>query len=347
MNNRSGNVDLSKFLASLLVMACHLSIFGIAVEHDHFSSAWIFVEFFLIITGYFTAKHYDNSGKSNKIKESIIYTVKKFLPLFPYVFIVSTLQYVTNGIINVVYNGHTILDVFHSSFENFVFDILLLSETYTTPLVGPLWYLSALLIVFPLFSYFVQLNNRYWILFLSFIYPVFYYGITNATGIRDFPHDFLRVFAGLCLGAFVYQCLHIFKKIKVKKSVLTAIEIVLLIFVFELTYSNKGMQKLIILCFVIYSAIAVSQRSFTSEIIRGKFIRYLGKLSMPIYIFHWYVGSLIQMFGSKLSNNLKIVVFYCITILVSAFTMYLIDNSKWYQKLISTPIKLEDKIDNF
>lgn len=36
MSNRNGNIDLVKCLASLLVMACHLNIFGITIESNHF-----------------------------------------------------------------------------------------------------------------------------------------------------------------------------------------------------------------------------------------------------------------------------------------------------------------------
>lgn len=298
------------------------------------------MELYLIITGYYTAKHYDKQKNDHKLKDSISYTIEKFLPIVPYIFIVTILQYTTNGIINIVNNGVSLRDVLYSSLENFTFDMLLVSETYTTPLVGSLWYLSAMFIIFPLFSYFMQFKNRYWIFYISYLYPIFYYGITNATGIRDFPHDFLRIIAGLCLGAFVYEFLYIFNDYinKVNRLFLTIVEVCLFAFNLLLTYKNIDMRKLAILFFVVFMAIVASQRSFTSNIIKGKFIGYLGRLSMPIYVFHWYIGSLLPLFG--FSNSTKLLLFYALTILISVITMYLIENSKCYQRALSKPIKL-------
>lgn len=57
MKKRNGNVELVRFIGSLIIMASHIENMGF--ENYPFISGWIFVEFFLFITGYYTAKHFD------------------------------------------------------------------------------------------------------------------------------------------------------------------------------------------------------------------------------------------------------------------------------------------------
>lgn len=74
MKNRICNIDLAKFISSLLIMATHLTL----LTDKYSNNYWLYVEFFLIISDYFTAKHFDNKDYDNPLKESIIYTLKKW-----------------------------------------------------------------------------------------------------------------------------------------------------------------------------------------------------------------------------------------------------------------------------
>lgn len=95
MNNiRSGNVDLARFICSLIIMTFHLNVLW--GWNYPFQGGGIFVEFFLIITGYYTAKHFDNKKYNNPMKESIIYTLNKFIPFLPYTIITTILMYLFN-----------------------------------------------------------------------------------------------------------------------------------------------------------------------------------------------------------------------------------------------------------
>lgn len=288
-NNRSGNVDLARFISALIIMTFHLNvIYG----WDYpFQGGWIYVEFFLIITGYYTAKHFDNKNFNNPMKESIIYTLKKFVTFLPYTTITTILKYLfiyKTGEMNII-------DFFCSFIDNFTFDILLVIESYDKPLVGTLWYLSALLIVFPLFSWLMQIRNRYWIMIFSFFYSLLYYGAAGVYGNRDYPQDLLRVMAGLCMGAFVYEVIYAFGDYlkRINKALLTIIEVITFLIPILLTYKNVNSFRFIIVCYIVCCAIMLPKLSYTSKI-KGKVFIYLGQLSMPIFVIHWLVGEVVN-----------------------------------------------------
>lgn len=205
MNSRSSNVDLARFISALIIMELHFYYSDIFHK-----SGWIYVEFFLIITGYYTAKHFDGKIYNNPIKESIIYTFKKFIPLLPYTIVTTVLTYLLFLARTIVLNEGNVGNYILNSLNNFFYDILLLIGSYDDPISEQLWYLSAMILIFPIFSWIMETGNRYWIMIITFLYPLFYYGIVGINGNRILPHNILRVFAGLCIGAFIYEFVYVF-----------------------------------------------------------------------------------------------------------------------------------------
>ncbi len=347
MNSRSGDVDLARFLASLFIMTHHLFVIGFSKYQ--FFGTWIYVEFFLIITGYYTAKHFDGKNYDNPVKESIIYTLKKFIPFLPYTIITTVLLYLLNLIPRLLAGELNIKGFIFSFVDDFIFDILLVTESYNKqPLNGSLWYISAMFIIFPLFSWLMQIRNRYWILFITSIYSLFYYG---AMGVRAFTlsyQDFFRIITGLCLGALVYELIYVFSDYinKTNKYILTVIEIITFIIPIIIIIKYLGSTRFILLCFTVCLAIMLPNLSYTSKIGgECKVFTYLGRLSMPIYIIHWFIGSLIEYLSNNLflwSDTIKIVLFFGGTIIVAMIAMYLVDHWKWFQNVIKKPIILKD-----
>jgi len=348
MKLRSGNVDLAKFVAAVLIMSHH--IYHIGVDNAPFSDCWIYVEFFLYITGYYTAKHYDNRRSENKSKEAITYTLKKFLPLFPYAFIVTFLARVTEGVFGLVLNGW-IKEEFVSYFlGDFPFDLLLIVDSYRGPFVAPLWYLSAMLIMFPLFILFVQVGNRYLKMIICFTVPLIYYGWPDNLGNRDFPNDMLRVFAGLMIGVLIYEISVVWGSsiAKINKTLLTLLELAVFIYPIIGGYRNWAEReitssRLYMLCFFINLLLCLPGFTYTTNI-KGKFVAYLGKLSMPVFIFHWYIGSLVDVFGDLQgwSSQIRVVLYYSVSIVVATVVMGIIGRWKWFQDRISKPVELPD-----
>lgn len=159
---RSGNVDLAKFFASLIIMMQHASL---VLSVRPYNDCWIYVEFFLIITGFYTAKHFDNRKFDNRMKESIAYTLRKFIPFYPYTLVTTIFMYLLTLVPELILGDINIKGFLFGFVDDFPFDALLITASYGNPLVRPLWYLSAMIIVFPLVAWFVQISNRYIILY--------------------------------------------------------------------------------------------------------------------------------------------------------------------------------------
>ena len=68
MNRKNSTIEIWRFVASLLIMATHMYHFGI--DNYYFRETWIFVEFFLIITGYYTAVHFDKYAYDRVVSET-------------------------------------------------------------------------------------------------------------------------------------------------------------------------------------------------------------------------------------------------------------------------------------
>ena len=344
MNRRTASTDLTKFIAALFIMTHHL--YNASLPQT-LTDNWIYVEFFLLITGYFTTKHFDvkNVSQNNPIKEGILYTFKKFIPIFPYTICFTVLSYLTNGIIHLIYGDWNTKSFVYSFLEKFPLDLLLITVPKARPLMESLWYLSALLIVMPLFSSFVQLRNRYSIMLISITYSLYHYSQVGVISTAGDLRSVFRVMAGLCLGAFIYEFTYVFEDYfqKMNKNLLIILEISSFVFVIISCINNWGTYDFNLLCFIVYLTITLPNFSHTPKI-HCKAIAYLGKLSLPIYITHWYIGMLVSFLGNQFFwNNLtKSILYYSGTIIVSMLAMHLLDHWVWFQAIKNTPLKLKD-----
>lgn len=348
MNKRSGNVDFVRFIAALLIMGHHIYNTGVKVEEYAFYDGRIYIELFLFITGFYTAKHYSSIAAENRPKDAFQYSIKKFIPMLPYASIVTLFGWVTKGILGIINMGWTWKHFLVNFMGNFSLDLLLISDAISQPLIVPLWYLSAMIIVFPLFALFVQIKNRYTKIIISLFCSLMYYGWIGLT--RGFPDDMLRVFVGMMLGVVIYEFSVIFKEqITAKpKWLLTVIEVLVFAYPIFCSYHNwcyKGLTSEFIceLCFFINMLLCLPGFTY-STMIRGKFFNYLGKLSMPLFILHWYVGTLVCIDGDKYGwdKGLRITIYYAVSLIITALLMFIIERCKGWKKIVKKEINLID-----
>ena len=82
-------VDLVKFISALLIVYYHRYILGYERLTYPLSDTWIFVELFLMITGYFTYAHFLQEDDTHIVR----YTVYKIKRLMPYVLVTVLASY--------------------------------------------------------------------------------------------------------------------------------------------------------------------------------------------------------------------------------------------------------------
>ena len=333
-NSRMAIVDLWKFIAAVMIMIHHLYYLSPAFEGKDYPGyfSWIYVEFFFILTGYFTYRHFARQDRQeNIVRSSLSYTRSKFMPFLPYTTIAITLQYLLLAPYTALIQGS--YRKFIYSFADYPLEVMLLGEAHgSQQRLVPIWFLSAMLIVFPFTGLLSQLKNKHLILLVSGIYPLFYYGRAQL-GNRVWPDDLLRALAGLLLGVFICVLCNLIREnqlipqSKAATRLLTASEIVcmLLAFLFIIR-ADKSLWRVIILLFAAGLSIMLSGRSMTAKL-QSPVIAYLGKLSMPMFIWQWVVATVIIRLGQlvTLPTAVSVVLYFIGTFLISAVSYHIVE----------------------
>lgn len=317
---KMGMIELWRFLFMLLIMGRHLYHLGMKGDYP-FRGAWIYVEFFFILTGGFTFKHFEKMRMQGKcpadyVHESIGYTLHKFKGFVGYAVIAVFSEYFIAGY-SLLKSGQ--FSEFILSFRNMPFEMMFLSSSgIVNPKVAPIWYLSAMLLVMPLFCFVVQKYRSFFVSIGCWLFPVLYYGRVGVTSLRDWPHDMLRAFACMSLGAFAYLLSLEIQKInwnRRKRLLLTVIEFGSLLMTVFFTSRNWKVNEQMLLLFVIGSVSLFSGCSYTA-LLTGKIFDFLGKITLPMFLLHWTVGTVVRKLF--ISMEWRVCFYYGATIVLSA-----------------------------
>lgn len=350
--NHNYKVDLIKLFACFLIMATHLFIIGIGHigQKDYpFATAWIYVEVFFIISGYFTTQHFSQKDRSDTTLErasirALSYTRKKYLRLFPYVCCVTFVQLTVYAIHNAITNpGQFGLHEIVSTYKKLPVDILLLNSARAYdvfPDVAPLWYLSAMIIVFPVFCLLIQMKSESFLRILSMMIPIIYYGKYGVNADRTYPNDLLRGFADLMIGTFVYYSSEELRKREKRakeKIIISLIEVVTFLFPVIVTYKNYDLLEDTLIIIVIHLVIVFSDISFS---IKGKGVSKITRLSLPIFMWHWVVGTVLSTIPSfnLLPIGYKLICYYGVTLVVS------IISAKFFPRIECKKLECEKEV---
>lgn len=331
-------VDFWKFFAAFLIMVHHLYYLGNPFKGDYYGRfAWIYVEFFFILTGYFTYNHFSKNNKHGNIfKSGLSYTFTKFLPFIPYTTVVISLQYIISAPFGLLKSGN--IKSFLSHFINYPLEVLLIGETQqSNQLLAPIWFLSSMLLVFPIFTFICQMKNKYLLLTISGMYSLFYYGQVQLCN-RIWPDDLLRALAGMLTGVSVCILTELIKeKISFKKEFyasVTLIEFICMFFILFVTIFNLNpLTKWVIILFALGVGIMLSGFSFSSKL-HSNFISFLGKISMPLFIWHWFVATLVNKVNKLvvLSTPIRILLYFGGTLALSVVSYLLVNMIKRKKK---------------
>ncbi len=322
-------IEIERFVASCMILTLHLFVS---------KGTWIFVEFFFLLTGYFTISHVEK--RKELIKDDIWYPVQytwnKFVKLFPYTTL-SLLMLWGIKLIACELKGSEILkwflflptELMLISGSGMIPNNLQITEELYTPFLlnAHLWYVCCMLFVLPLVVYLLMNLNKAKAVVLT-IFPMFLYGILvmksgTITGWHGDQYAFffcsLRAFAGLLLGALAYYVSLWLNKPKYTdfgKVVLTIIEVASFIIVLVISHlTDLSYDALFIVLLFVSVSISNSGVTYTTRI-SSEFADFLGKISLPIYC--------LQMPVIVVCDALNIFnpwIKFAITILVSIFVV--------------------------
>ena len=301
--NRNAEIDFFRILFAVVVVISHSD--GLQpndLKKFPFVGGYLAVEFFFILSGYFAVKQVP--AFSSRYQMVPVWTWNKYKRIFTYVIPAVIIHYLINAYITGLSFFDTIKSLLYGVFEMFLFPMTGLRETF---FVLPLWYLSAMLILLPLF-YAALLKNKD--LFLYVLCPVFalliygYYSVTTQHIARwsDWNGLFFmslpRAWAGLCLGGIVtviterLLCPLSFNKWGT--IFLSGVEIICIgiVIFYMYTRSYRRLDFLCIGLIVILVSIILSEKASIHKIFPLLFSK-ISEFSLSLYVSHWTVRLLI------------------------------------------------------
>lgn len=319
MKKRNSFIDLWRFIGMMMIMGHHQYYLGL--QSFPFYYGWVFVEFYFILTGYLTTNHFDREQScclEEMCKNAVSYTIHKFVPLLPFVWTAMLIEYGRQAAEK--FSAGVSLVGLVEYLSNLPMELLLVSSSYTKPVLVPVWYLSAMFIVFPVFCLLLQAARKHLLVVLSFTIPIVYYGAFGVADNWTFPLNLGRAFSAMLLGTLAFELNQaVLPKVYrwVGKWSVAAIQVLCVVCPILACY-NMGQYLLrpIMLAFFLGIAITMSETSGVINL-NSKLMVYLGKISMPIYLFHWPVAGVIAGLPMELQQQQKVGLYYVASILVS------------------------------
>ena len=312
MKEKNNFIEVLRFIFCLIIVIHHSQNMLPQGTATFFTSGALAVEFFYIITGYFSVKHVEvNKGFYSHMGESTKYTVKKLLRLLPYTAIAIIGAYVLEFHVN--RNLPLIDRLMH--FQNLPSELLMMPMTGQIEIslnsyrCAQLWFLSSMLIALPIVVYlaakFNDVFKGYIVWFIPWIllgYMGMRWGSLFAWGSYGLIlyGGTVRAFADLLLGAAVYYTANAVKEKNFKPNIFLKLflglcEICLLAFTLYSCH-RSGLtvydQIFVTMIIVIMLVISLSGISFSTKVFSGFLSpvwRFLGKISMPVFCLHWTV----------------------------------------------------------
>lgn len=323
MKKHNYMVDLCRFLAIGIIMTHHAYIMGYNGDYA-FERGWAWVDYFFMLTGFFTIAHFKNNRPEEGTygKTAVDYTLNKFKSFMPLAIVCILIQYVV-----VVYQSKpTDWVMALRGFINMPYEMLMLSSVFGfNPNLSPVWFVAAMFITLPILCYVITKFADAWYI-LAFLLPMIYYAKYGVNTVRDWPMEMYRAFACMAFGTF---CYFVAERIKEKqwnhftRVLLTVGEIAALLLAVDLTRKQEPELVFLVLLFPIQLSIMMSGESYTARIsnrVITSFLKWLGSLSMPMFILHWLVGTLIAIYAPV--GRIRLVLYYGITIVLAAVYVF-------------------------
>ena len=349
VSKRNGEIDFFRFIFAVLIVFFH---FNSNFKFNFFVNGWIGVEFFFVVSGYLMARHVSLRNISSKdlgfiADETWQYLLNKIRSFYTYYVSVILLQVVIGNIIvnhsGSVKAGYSLL----RSIPTFSLTFMGLGNS-TSLYVGNTWYLSAMLIAIFLLYPLLLRHYKFSVEIVFPFFAVFILGyliainntIANWEGWSGLVYfGVLRAIAEIALGGSIFQLSTIIASSKSRilysenhcvKAVMTFFKAFCYAVVIAFAYGSilgEDFKPEFSLHALLFCSLGILL-SFSNVgycIPDNTITRYLGKISLPIFIYHGFIRWTVW---DYIGHSISVTLFATLIILgiiTSIALMYLTD----------------------
>lgn len=344
---RNGKIELLRFIFSIGVLCFHVQKYLATeikptgnVRFDFFPHGAMGVEFFFVVSGFLMASYVFNSMEREKNlslgKSTALFMKKKFMGIFPMHCIVALPVFIATAL-GRNWGLSKCFDKAVDSISGFFF--LQMAGFQGTYINHIEWYLSAMLIgmllIYPLL-------RKYYTTFTHIIAPIF-----SVLALGYMAHNYGKLsgvmsWEGLCyrgtlrgvlelsLGTTCFEISRAIKAMELTKKgrlAFTAAEIVLwgMCAVLVMTTVSYYYEIYTLLIIAAATTITFANIGFGNNIFNNKFIYYLGKLSLPIYLSQLILIELVPSYLGHLSVPIQMIITIAGTLIISVGLLHLTD----------------------
>ena len=336
MKKHNGVIGLWKFIFCIVIAIFHA---GEGIKTSFFTNGHLGVEFFFLVSGYLLAKSavsrkdkVSKKDEQNLGKETGLFIFKKYKSFFPYIF----LTFIVSFIIKIVLGKMTIKLALFSVFDLFCLNML---GYQRSGIFNQIWYISAMLLCMALIypqirkfkdNYFHYIGPLSAIVIAGIYYHYFkdLHGPTKWIGLTY--TGVVRAYFELSIGALIYPLVQKIKETDFTKLgiyTLTAIEIFgFIIATLAMNYVSRTYDYIVLIILARSVLVAFSEKTLDFKILNNKFVYFLEKLSLPVYLISIPFRNCFNTIGLSYKEHLILLLF--VSLILGTIMVLIVDYLK-------------------
>ena len=333
---KNAHIELCRFIGAIIILCHHTYLFE---NRTYFVTGWLFVEFYFMLTGYFTAMHFFKTPYlgDNIYKDAFKYMLDKIYRILPYAWSGITLLF-----IYYIVSGHEgpVRHTFISLPTNL---LLLMGSPLNKGLLDfnpPLWFIGQIIVFLPLIiCVMIKFTNVYKYL-LSWLLPFVLYlfnieAMGHAIHWNSNIYLYARGLSALVLGTTLYFLVtyvesnynHIIKRLQ--RHINNTFYLLFVVYIIMICRSKTDNLEiaipLIIGTFCLLSITLFTTFNMNKHYQLYKIFSYIGKLSLPIYCLHMPVLYWIQFLIPHTTYSVKLLLAIMVSCLIAGLLVSLVN----------------------
>ncbi len=355
MKKHIGSIDLLRFVFSLVIVIFHAKHFDTAPEGGLFADAgYIAVEFFFLVSGFLMAgtlaRKADTPWESLG-KETLGFVWNKVRAIL----LTYAMCVVFSFASTVIQEQYTFKEAV-KQFLRAIFDVLLLraSGIGVANVTSATWYLSAMFISMVLLYPLMRKFRENFTCIIAPLIVIFGLGYVS----QKFGHlnlqvkewnvvypGIIRAVSELSLGAICYALCRKLREVRfttLSRVLITLAQVVgyAAVIFFTTRLPAKRFDYVLLLILAVCVTLSFSGQGVAADLFQGKFFRFLGRLSLNLYLHHrWVEFYLNWRLPASLGYGKIFAIFLVSVFAVSLLTIALEEGLKWCWRRWGSTVK--------